>query len=49
MHKFVANFGKFAKIFEEFKQINYPKEMIKTLQDKNKVRPNVKIVKPNFK
>jgi hypothetical protein len=49
MKQHVTKFGVFEKIFEEFKQINYPEEMIKTLKDKNKVRPKPKIVKPNFK
>ena len=49
MKQFVAAFPLFSKIFESFKEQNYPQEMIKSLKDKKKVKLNPKITKPNFK
>ena len=49
MKKFVASFPVFSEIFEAVKEQNYPKEMIKSLKNKNRTKAKAKITTPTFK
>ena len=49
MENFIVTFSQFSKMFENYKEQNYPEEMIKSLRNKKRVKHKAKIAKPNFK